>query len=1039
LAAAGLPLTGASAQPNVDGAWSPLADWPLIAVHAVMTPDGRVLTYGTKADGTQTGFFIYDVWDPSAGLSGGHLTFNNFTLTDIFCSSQVIMPHSGDVLIVGGDNWTGTATTNTGNNNTNIFNPASNTLTRMANLNRARWYSSSTVLVNGDIYIQGGEGGGDRPEVRQQNGSFRLLTSANTSGYTATFPHNFVAPDGRIFGYDANGRMYYIDASGTGSLVPQGQFAGANAGSGSSAAMFSPGKILQFGGNSSGAIVIDINGHQPVVTPTQSMSSQRVWVTGTVLADGRVLATGGSRVDNQLVGVNNSAEIWNPEAGQWHAGAAGAVPRLYHSSALLLQDGTVLVAGGGAPGPFNNTNAEIYSPPYLFDSSGNLAARPQIISAPSTADVGSLLNIDVDTTDISRVTLVKTGSVTHSVNMDQRFVELPFTQSSTLVTATLPARASDTPPGIYHLFVFDSSGVPSRSRLLQINIDLTPNTAVDYTPTIGGNGGSPYQLSCAVDETLVGVHGRYQTVINQIGPQCVQVDQFGRWIGDPVQRPATGTATGTAFNKVCPRDFAVSGFRGRSGSTVNQLELECRALTGTGGLTGTATSLGPDGGTGGTPQPLQACGTGNPVYGLYGRSGTQIDSFGVLCRTAVITPVSTNSLPVVVNPGDQTGVTGVAVNLTIQASDSDNDPLTFSASGLPDGLSIGATTGDITGVPTTPGTTQTVVSVNDGTQTAIAAFDWTITGDALLTVAPMPPQPPQLAGAPVTYTASASGGANVVYKWHFDDGTPETDFFSSPSVTHAFALPGIYFVTLTVTDDLGVPSVQSFVQTIHLPLTPAQPRSSGSIAYETRSGANSRVWLANQDNNTVSVFDAVAATKSAEINVGAAPRSVAIAPDGRIWVASRDGASINIVSPSTLAVEQTVTLARASQPFGLVFSPVTNHAFVALAATGRLLKLDGSTGEEVGAIDIGPDARHLSISGDGTKVYVSRFITPRQPGEETQVVSGQIGGVDVGGEVVVVDATNLFVTGTVTLRHSDEPDFENQGRGVPNYLGAPVN
>ncbi len=84
------------------------------------------------------------------------------------------------------------------------------------------------------------------------------------------------------------------------------------------------------------------------------MSSQRFWVTGTVLPDGKVLATGGSRVDNELVDVNNIAEIWDPATGQWHPGTAGAVARLYHSNALLMQDGTVLVAGGGAPGPLNN-------------------------------------------------------------------------------------------------------------------------------------------------------------------------------------------------------------------------------------------------------------------------------------------------------------------------------------------------------------------------------------------------------------------------------------------------------------------------------------------------------------------------------------------------------------------------------------------------------------------------------------------------------------------------------------------------------------
>ena len=72
--------------------------------------------------GAQTGFFSYDVWDPADGLSGPHLTLENRTLTDIFCSSMVILPANGNVLIAGGDNWDGTSTTNIGNNNSNLFN-----------------------------------------------------------------------------------------------------------------------------------------------------------------------------------------------------------------------------------------------------------------------------------------------------------------------------------------------------------------------------------------------------------------------------------------------------------------------------------------------------------------------------------------------------------------------------------------------------------------------------------------------------------------------------------------------------------------------------------------------------------------------------------------------------------------------------------------------------------------------------------------------------------------------------------------------------
>ena len=462
---------------HLKGMWSPVTPWPVIGIHAVLLPEGRVLTYGTDTNGRQTGFFTYDVWDPAAGLGAGHLTLPNGTGTDIFCGSQLVLPHSGaGVLLAGGDNWTGTGTTNTGNNNSNIFNSTTNTLTRAQNMNRARWYSTATTLANGETYIQGGSGGADLPEIRSAGGTFRLLSNANTSGLNYSYPRNFVAPDGRVFGYDSNGVMYYVDPNGLGSLTTVGQLPAPNRGGDASAAMFRPGRILQYGGASNGAVVIDITGGAPVVTPTQSMSSQRRLSTATLLADGKVVATGGSAVWNQMTGVNTAAEIWDPATGTWTLGAAGALARLYHSTALLLPDATVLVAGGGAPGPLTNLNVEIYYPPYLFRDNGTLAARPSISVAPELLQIGQSFALDVaGVAAVSRVTLVKTGSVTHGFNMEQRFLELAFSASGGSLSVQAPARSTDAPPGTYLLFVIDSAGVPSVGRIVRIEPAVAPN------------------------------------------------------------------------------------------------------------------------------------------------------------------------------------------------------------------------------------------------------------------------------------------------------------------------------------------------------------------------------------------------------------------------------------------------------------------------------------------------------------------------------------------------------------------------------------
>ena len=91
----------------------------------------------------------------------------------------------------------------------------------------------------------------------------------------------------------------------------------------------------------------------------------------------------------------------------------------------------------------------------------------------------------------------------------------------------------------------------------------------------------------------------------------------------------------------------------------------------------------------------------------------------------------------------------------------------------------------------------------------------------------------------------------------------------------------------------------------------------------------------NQDNDSVTVFDAVSHLKLREINVGVAPRSIAVAPSGLIWVTNRESATISVIDPASLAVTQTIALPRASQPYGIAFVPGGRHAFVALGATGR--------------------------------------------------------------------------------------------------------
>ncbi len=495
------------------GMWSGVIDWPIVAIHSTLLPDGRILNFGAARGGNVQDGRTLTFWNPGKGVGqDAFLTLPNAQNVDSFCSTATLLS-DGQLLASGGASFA----SGLSSRESMVLDWKTSTAKRDYDLNAPRWYGTMTKLADGRVVVTGGgvpyaDANPDRPaagndisstpEIYTPGQGWRSLTGAySTDAFGATntrwwYPRQWVSPSGSVFGISTE-KVWEMKTNGNGSIRTIRNFKTAanantkpNVGPTSTAVMFAPGKILQVGGNgyangyqtpsSAAATVFDITnigGGQVGVTETAAMANPRQWANATVLPTGLVLVTGGTRYADEAANGNAvfPAEMWAPATGRWTTGASAQVYRGYHSTATLLPDGAVLVAGGGVPGPVDNLNAEIYYPPYLFTrpntwTAPTLAKRPRLVSiSANTANYGNTIDVQTATGDtVNEVSLIAVTSVTHSFNSNQRRMTLAFTRTANGVRATLPASANMAPPGYYLLSVTNSAGVPSRGTVIAI-------------------------------------------------------------------------------------------------------------------------------------------------------------------------------------------------------------------------------------------------------------------------------------------------------------------------------------------------------------------------------------------------------------------------------------------------------------------------------------------------------------------------------------------------------------------------------------------
>ncbi len=487
---------------NYQGEWSPTIDFPLVPVSMALEHDtGNVLVWSSYAastfGGSNGGNTLTATYNPMTGIVSQRNVQN--TDHDMFCEGLSI-DATGRFIATGGNNAP----------KTSIYSPRYDAWTAQAEMNIPRGYQSMATLSNGNAFTIGGSwSGGDtvpkNGEVFSPTANtWTLLNGAPVAPMLTADQQGVYRADnhGWLFGWKAgtvfqagpSRAMNWYGTAGAGSTTPAGPRGDDTDAMCGNAVMYdaAAGKILAVGGATSyqgvdataNAHIISINAPTvPVSVQTiNPMWFPRIFANAVVLPNGQVFITGGQTHGQPFSDdtAHLQPEIWDPVSTRFIKVQQQTVPRTYHSTAILMPDATVLSGGGGLCGACatNHYDAQVFTPPYLFNAQGILltdAQRPQIKSAPQYMYIttpASTLTVQADKPGYSW-SIIRLGSTTHTVNTDQRRIPLygPSQAGNNLYTysLSLPTDPGIMIPGYYMVFAMNAAGVPSRAKYV-----LTP-------------------------------------------------------------------------------------------------------------------------------------------------------------------------------------------------------------------------------------------------------------------------------------------------------------------------------------------------------------------------------------------------------------------------------------------------------------------------------------------------------------------------------------------------------------------------------------
>ncbi|ESQ41971.1 hypothetical protein EUTSA_v10012975mg [Eutrema salsugineum] len=389
-----------------------------------------------------------------------------------------------------------------------------------------RWYSTQATLPDGNFFVIGGRDALNYEYIPAEGQNNRklydslLLRQTDDPEENNLYPFVWLNTDGNLFIF-ANNRSILLSPKTNQVIKEFPQLPGGARnypGSGSSALLpihlyvknpkVIPAEVLICGGSKQDAYYragkkvfepalqdcarMRINSAKPR-WKTEMMPMPRVMSDTVILPNGDILLVNGGKRGCSGWGYGKDPAftpiLYKPRAARgkrFRELAASTIPRMYHSIAIALPDGKVLVGGSNTNDGYKynvefptELRVEKFSPPYLDPALANL--RPKIVNnaTPKQIRYGQNFNVKVDlnqkdvTKENLKVHMLAPSFTTHSISMNMRMLFLgivgvnPAGAGSFEIQTVAPPNGNIAPPGYYLIFAV-YKGVPSIGEWIQI-------------------------------------------------------------------------------------------------------------------------------------------------------------------------------------------------------------------------------------------------------------------------------------------------------------------------------------------------------------------------------------------------------------------------------------------------------------------------------------------------------------------------------------------------------------------------------------------